>query len=95
MRLEVLFGTPVGGSGTLYLTDELIIGSSSRCDLRWQDKDISPENTRIFLKEQMVYIEDLGSACGTALGGMRLHAPNRLRSGDEISIGSVRFVLRF
>lgn len=95
MRLEVLFGTPAGGPGTLYLTDELIIGSSSRCDLRWQDKDISPENTRIFLKEQMVYIEDLGSACGTALGGMRLHAPNRLRSGDEISIGSVRFVLRF
>lgn len=95
MRLEVLFGTPAGGSDMLYLTDELLIGRSGQCDLRWRDKDVSPENTRIFLKEQMVYIEDLGSACGTALGGMRLHAPNRLRSGDEISIGGVRFVLRF
>lgn len=96
MHLEVLSGTPSNGTGALlYLTDELTIGRSGRCDLVWRDKDVSPRNSRIFLKNCMIYIEDLGSACGTALGGMRLHEPNRLRSGDEISIGSVRFVLKF
>lgn len=96
MHLEVLSGTPSNGTGALlYLTDELTIGRSGRCDIVWRDKDVSPRNSRIFLKNRMIYIEDLGSACGTALGGMRLHEPNRLRSGDEISIGSVRFVLKF
>lgn len=96
MRLEVFSGTPADGTGTLlYLTDELTIGRSGRCDLSWRDKDVSPQNSRIFLKGQMIYIEDLGSVCGTALGGMRLYGPNRLRSGDEISIGNVRFTLKF
>lgn len=95
MRLDVLSGTLASEAATLYLRDELIIGRGNRCDISWRDHEVSRQNSRIFLKDQMIYIEDLGSASGTALGGMRLHGPNRLRSGDEISIGSVRFVLRF
>lgn len=96
MRLEVISGTLSDETDAIvHLEDELTIGSSGRCDIIWKDKDVSPRNSRIFLKEQMIYIEDLGSSCGTALGGMRLHCPNRLRSGDEISIGHVRFVLKF
>lgn len=95
MCLEVLSGTLVSKIEILYLRDELIIGRGNRCDISWRDHEVSRQNSRIFLKNQMIYIEDLGSASGTALGGMRLHSPNRLRSGDEISIGPVRFILRF
>jgi len=94
MRLEVLSGD-YAGKDTFYLTDELVIGRSARCGIPWRDREVSPKNARIFLKDRVIYIEDLGSAWGTALGGMRLHGPNRLRSGDEISIGPVRFRIKF
>lgn len=94
MRLEVISGA-YAGVKEFYLADELIIGRGNQCDLSWKDKDVSPRNSRIFRRDNMVYIEDLGSRHGTALGGMRLHRPNRLRSGDEITIGTVQFRLKF
>ncbi len=94
MRLEVVYGNYAGES-ELYLVDELIVGRGAQCGIPWRDKDVSRRNSRIFLRDGMVYIEDLGSRQGTALGGMRLHDANRLRSGEEISIGSVRFRLKF
>lgn len=94
MRLEVISGN-YAGSDELCLTDELIVGRGSRCHIPWKDREVSPRNSRIFLRDNLIYIEDLGSQQGTALGGMRLHSPNRLRSGDEVSIGPVRFKLKF
>lgn len=94
MRVEVISGD-YAGSSELYLVNELIVGRGSRCDIPWKDKAVDSRNSRIFLRDNMVCIEDLGSQQGTALGGMRLHSPNRLRSGDEISIGPVRFRLKF
>lgn len=95
MRIEVISGQYTGKSSELYLQDELLIGSSSHCDIVWKDEGIAPENSRIFIKDQIVYIEDLNSPFGTTLGGMRLYSANRLRSGDEISIGTVHFRIRF
>ncbi len=94
MRVEVIAGA-YAGPGELYLTDELIVGRGRRCDIPWKDKEVASRNSRIFLRDNVVFLEDLGSQEGTALGGMRLHSPNRLRSGDEISIGPVRFRLKF
>lgn len=95
MRLEVVSGSYAGGDGPLYLVDELIVGRDGQCDISWNDEEVSRRNSRIFLRDNVVYIEDLGSRYGTALGGMRLHEPNRLRSGDVISIGPVQFCLKF
>lgn len=95
MRLDVISGNLSDVSKEFYLQDQLIIGRSRKCDIVWKDKCVSEKNTRIYIENQKVYIEDLNSAEGTALGGMRLHAPNILRSGDQISIGNVCFVLRF
>lgn len=94
MRIEVICGSYAGES-ELYLIDELIVGRGGRCGIPWRDKGVSRRNSRIFLRDGMIYIEDLGSQQGTALGGMRLHDANRLRSGEEISVGTVRFRLKF
>ena len=77
------------------LQDQILIGRSRMCDLVWSDRCVSKKNSRIYIKDQTIYIEDLNSKEGTALGGMRLYAPNPLRSGDVISIGAVSFILRF
>ena len=49
----------------------------------------------IYLADHIVWIEDVGAPEGVYLGGMRLYNANRLRSGDEISIGDTRFQLKF
>ena len=71
-----------------YLRDQLLIGTGKQCNVVIRDSAAAPVNTRIFTQDQMVYIEDMGSPLGTALNGMRLFTPNRLRSEDEITVGN-------
>lgn len=95
MKLEVYAGNCISKASTLYLVDCLKIGSSPECHIRFDDLDIEPLHSRIFKKDQMIYIEDMNSKEGTALGGMRIQGQNRLRSGDVISIGGAEFCLKF
>ncbi len=95
MRLEILSGRCAGRKTEYYLKDELLIGRALSCDLVWRENEVSPRNTRIFVKDHVIYIEDLDSREGTLLEGMRIYSPNRLRSGDVISIGKVSFKFFF
>lgn len=95
MRLEILSGRCAGRKTEYYLKDELLIGRALSCDLVWWEAEVSLRNTRIFVKDHVVYIEDLDSQEGTLLEGMRIYSPNRLRSGDVISIGKVSFKFFF
>ena len=95
MKLEVYAGNCVTRTTTFYLKDSLIIGSAKKCDLVFADQEVALQNSRIFNKNDMIYIEDLNSKEGTAIGGMRIQGQNRLRSGDVISIGNVEFSFRF
>lgn len=96
MRLEILSGNCKNTEDTFILRDQIMIGSSSSCDLIFKENGVAPENSRIFIQDQIIYIENMNEKeNNTCLGGMRIYAPNRLRSGDEISIGSVRFIFRF
>lgn len=95
MKLEIISGQCRTSERKLYLREQLIVGSGSDCDLVWKEEGVSKHNSRIYRGDQMIYIEDLNSENGTFLNGMRLHAPNRLRSGDEIMIGTACFLLRF
>ncbi|MCM1104973.1 MAG: FHA domain-containing protein [Clostridium sp.] len=95
MRLEVYAGNCRNKSVLLKLTDSFVIGSAPECGLVFGDADVAPQNSRVFIKNQMIYIEDLNSPSGTALGGMRIQGQNRLRSGDIISIGNVEFSFKF
>lgn len=95
MKLEVYSGNYVSRSTSICLADSLVIGSAPECDLVFDDPDVSLKNSRVFVKNQVIYIEDLNSEEGTALGGMRIQGQNRLRSGDVISIGNVEFCFKF
>lgn len=95
MKLEVYSGNCVRRPKSICLTDSFVIGSAKECDIVFDDPDVSLQNSRVFVKDQVIYIEDLDSAEGTALGGMRIQSQNRLRSGDVISIGNVEFCFKF
>lgn len=95
IQLDVVCGTLKSADIGIKLYDELFIGSGNKCDIVFNDENIAEKNTRVFLKDGIVYIEDLNEISNTYLGGMKIYSPNRLRSGDEISIGSTSFTLRF
>lgn len=94
MRLEMISGRHAGGN-EFSLAEELTIGSAKTCSLIVEAPGVEPLHARVFLRDGLIYLEDLGSAEGTLLGGMRLQGPNRLRSGDEITVGGARFCLKF
>lgn len=94
--IEVLSGQYASKKKNFTMGRTLIIGSEKACDIIWREPEVSGQNARIFMHEEALRIEDLDSPCGTAINGMRIFAPNRLRSGDVVSIGEkVQFRVYF
>lgn len=94
MRAVVEFGAVQNLRERYFLEKSLTIGSGRGCDIVIPGASVSPKNTRIYLDNNIVYVEDLNSERGTLIGGMRIYSPNRLRSGDVITVGntSIRFL---
>lgn len=95
MRLEVISGQAAAREQEFYLTDELTIGKARDCDLILKEPNLAKHCARVYLSDHIVWIEDTGAPKGVYLGGMRIYNANRLRSGDEISIGNARFLFKF
>lgn len=62
-----------------------------------QKRGVSREHVRLQLKEQHVFVTDLGSANGTVLAGKRLtpQQPAMLHSGDELLLGGLAVKILF
>lgn len=88
IHIQVERGHCLTRDRNLYLVRELIIGRSHECDLVFDEPEVADRNSRIAIQDGNICIEDLGSPKGTSIGGMRIYAPNRLRSGDVITIGT-------
>lgn len=85
------------GDSTRYPINQetFVIGRSSKCDCRMQDKTISKEHCRILYRKysREYYIEDLRSRNGTYLGTRRLEpfTQEKLLDNSELTIGDCRF----
>lgn len=95
LRLEVLEGRCDQDGQELYLTGEITIGRGRHSDLIFRERALPPLAGRICLRDGLIFLEELDPRCETLLEGMRLYGPSRLRSGDVISMGPVRFLFRF
>ena len=95
VRLEILRGAYLGQTLEFTLQRELVIGRDPECDIPFADGAVSRRNSRVFLANDVVYIEDLGSQNGTCVNGSRIEMAQALRSGDEIAVGGVSFRLKF
>ncbi len=94
LTLEILQGS-ASAYKDLKLNQQLFIGSGNDCDIVLNDPTVSDHNARIFMENGMIYIEDISPLSNTYLEGMKLFSKNRLRSGDEITIGNTVFKLLF
>ncbi len=75
--------------------DEVLIGRSTFATLCCNDPSVSRRHARVFRLGAEVYVEDLGSTNGTAVGGRRIRARRPLRDGDRIGIGALLLKVSF
>ena len=76
------------------LRGDLGIGRAEDNDLQLMDPKSSRHHARLHAEGESFVLNDLGSANGTWVNGVRVAQPSPLRNGDEIVIGSNRLVLR-
>ena len=95
MKIEMLRGKNRSKNKSFHLTNNVTIGSSRKNDISLDGKGIESFHARIYLENNRVSIEDLGSVSGVTIGGMRIQDRNPLRNGDVIGIGDTEFTVTF
>lgn len=78
---------PAPGKTFFLEKEETILGRLLDNDISIGDPEISRRHTRFFLRDDNVFVEDLGSTNGTFLNGERVISPQQLRKGDMITVG--------
>ena len=68
----------------------VVIGRSPGADIVIGDDFVSGKHARVSPAGDGAVLEDLGSTNGTLLNSQRVTAPQTLRAGDAIDIGTVR-----
>lgn len=93
LKLEILKGNPRISKHIYHLDDSLIIGSDRTSDIIIKDPDMPPKSAKVFLNNQSIFIEALSA--DVFIEGIPIHEPNKIRSGDKITIANVTFMFRF
>ena len=64
-----------------------LIGRGSACHLQLPYPDVSERHAILLLRDDTARLEDLHSANGTYVNGVRINAQTDLSNGDTIKIG--------
>lgn len=76
------------------LGESIVLGSSSDCDVQLTEAGVSARHAEIRLVDgKSLLLKDLGSKTGTLLNGVPV-TESELGSGDEIRIGTCRWMLQ-
>ncbi len=70
------------------LADELTVGRAVGCQVTLDDNYVSQLHARIFKRDGMLFVEDLGSTNGTYLNTRKVSSPMAFNRGDQLKIGS-------
>ncbi len=83
-----------GPSGkSVEVADQIIAGRNPDCDIVLSEGHPSRRHAQITVKDDHVWIEDLGSANGTFVNDRKIDAQVELRAGDHIRFDAERWQL--
>ena len=75
-------------------SESIVLGSSPACDVRLEEPGVASKHAEIRLLDgKSLQLRDLGSSTGTLLNGVTV-TETLLGSGDEIRIGTCRWMLQ-
>ena len=90
--LKVIDGAKTGAKVAIKKS-EFLIGRSKECHLCAGSSAVSRQHCAILRGENRVTIKDLGSRNGTLVNGDKIEGEVELVSGDEITVGPLKFML--
>jgi pSer/pThr/pTyr-binding forkhead associated (FHA) protein len=73
------------------VTGSMVIGRSADCDLQVQQGLLSRRHAQLHLQPDGAWLEDLKSANGTFVNGVRIEAQTRLTAGDRVRFDVAEF----
>jgi pSer/pThr/pTyr-binding forkhead associated (FHA) protein len=76
-------------------SEDTIIGRRTGCDLRVPSASVSRRHCRLSFRDDCLVVEDLQSANGTYLNGVRIKDTHIVRPGDRLEIGPVTFLVKY
>lgn len=79
---------------SLKLKAPLRIGRDESCEIRPPDEYLSNFHARLYPKNGMWYVEDLGSTNGTYVNRQRLTGPLEVHHGDRVRVGTTELEFR-
>jgi hypothetical protein len=80
---------PKEQKGTTYqLGQELTVGRAAGCQITLDDSYASQLHARVFQRDGILYVEDLGSTNGTFVNGKKVTSPITLERGDHLKVGN-------
>jgi len=78
---------PTPGKTFFLEKDRMVLGRDLANDIAISDPEVSRSHASFSIRDEGVFIEDLGSTNGSFLNGERISTPQQLRSGDVITLG--------
>ncbi len=73
---------------------EYIIGRDATCHIVVEAEQVSRHHARLTFTSFELLVEDLGSSNGVFIEGVQVQIPTRVRSDQEVQIGSARLYIR-
>lgn len=92
VTLKVLEGAKTGAKIAVKKA-EFTIGRSQSCSLCAGSSAVSRQHCMITRDESKVTIRDMGSRNGTLVNGLKIEGTVELATGDEITVGPLKFLL--
>lgn len=77
---------PVPGSSYYLDKAEIYLGRDLANEIPIPEVEISRRHARVFMQNNLVFVEDLGSTNGTFVNGTRISSPKELHDGDQITL---------
>src|SRR5262245_13915077 len=90
--LKVLEGAKSGAKVAIKKA-EFVIGRSPECHLSAGSTAVSRKHCAILRSDNRVAIKDLGSRNGTLVNGKKITDEIELATGDEVTIGPLKFLV--
>ena len=67
------------------------VGRMRDCDIALPEREVSRRHAVFVRRGERLFVQDVGSHCGTFLNGVRIPDEAELKPGDEVRIGSALF----
>lgn len=79
---------------TLALEGTIQVGRAEACQIKCSDTFVSAFHARLFRRDGLWYVEDIGSTNGTFLNQLKVTSPVEVRAGDRVVVGRTMLELR-